>query len=392
MSREGNITMDSKERNERVCPICKSAINNKIAHIKLLLPDYIRLPSEYNVVSCCNCGFCFSDTKATAEDYDQYYMNSNVYSGVPAAETHWDALHSCAGKYIDELLNKESHILDMGFGQGRFLLYLKKLGYGNIVGIDPSPESVENIKKENIYAAQGSIMDAPSNGMAETMDCVFLFDVIEHLLFPREALEKISGYIKEEGYLMFSVPNYENVKFVNAPIPNQFNQEHINYFSEKSIDNLLSGIGYKRIDITTVKDGEELFAVYQKANCKHDIIYDDLCCKSIEEYISRQNILMGKSNQIIKKLLCNNVNKIYLWGTGAYAMWLLANTELLQFDITYIDNNPLKIGKEFNGKIIQSVSAVNDMKVPVLICSMLNSDAIIEQMHTLGLENEYYCL
>lgn len=34
------------------------------------------------MVSCCDYGFCFSDTKATADDLEQYYMNSNAYSGV----------------------------------------------------------------------------------------------------------------------------------------------------------------------------------------------------------------------------------------------------------------------------------------------------------------------
>ena len=63
----------------RKCPICKKDEKNIIKKMKFCIPKEYRISSEYNIVSCKHCGFCFADTNSTAADYDYYYKNFNYY-------------------------------------------------------------------------------------------------------------------------------------------------------------------------------------------------------------------------------------------------------------------------------------------------------------------------
>lgn len=89
-------------------------MERNIKKIKLAIPKEYHLPEEYNVVVCDICGFCFSDTSATVEDYDYYYSNCNSYSGTPVGEDAWSELNSQIEKLIAPYLHDDSGCLDMG--------------------------------------------------------------------------------------------------------------------------------------------------------------------------------------------------------------------------------------------------------------------------------------
>lgn len=371
-----------------VCPICDGKINTKIEKIKLALPKQYHLPQEYNVVCCDMCGFCFSDTEATASDYDNYYSFFNSYSGTPVGDEEWDALYSIAEELIQPYVEKDAQLLDMGFGKGVFLRRMKKKGYNNIVGIDPSEESVKMVLKDNIQAEVGSIFTQPKERYKEKTECVFLFDVLEHLLFPLHAINNLKLYLKEKGYVLLSVPNYAGLKSNVHPITNVFNQEHINYFSEISLDNLMLKAGFCKIN-TRFKEDEELISLYQwdEARCTGNLKVDEICKDSILEYLQRFQV---QKNIIESKLadIWDSGNKdIYVWGTGAYVCWLLANTILTDFNVLFIDNNPTKIGKAIGNSLIISPNQIELENRPILICSMLHGDDIMRQINAMGLKN-----
>lgn len=78
---------------------------------------------------------------------------------------------------------------------------------------------------------------------------------------------------------------------------------------------------------------------------------------------------------------------VYVWGTGSYAMWLLANTRMNALKIeAFIDNNPTKVGKMLYGKRIISVEELKQ-DVPILICAMKYSADIENQIKLANLSN-----
>lgn len=376
----------------RKCPICNGTEHKKIKKIKLAIPKEYHLPEEYNVVVCDTCGFCFSDTSATIEDYDYYYSNCNSYSGTPVGEDAWSELNCQVEKLIAPHLNDDSFCLDMGFGKGNFLRWLKKKGYHNVYGVDPSIESVEKMKVDGIKTYRGSVFQEPPEELCNMFDCVFLFDVLEHLLYPGEALEIIKAYLKKEGgYLVISVPNYAHLDKDTSLLTNQFNQEHINYFSITALDNLLNLHHFFRIDEKeerACQDQVELIVIYRlekNEGTLTEMKKDEVCQKSIQKFVDRNSRLEEKINLELRTL---EENEVYVWGTGAYTMWLLANTVVGKKDISaFVDNNPTKVGKELWNKKIIKPEQIEDEK-PILVCSMLYSNKIVEQIKNMGLVNK----
>ncbi len=66
----------------RRCPICNNEYGEVYKTIKMKLPQDVRLPDEYDVVTCEKCGFAYADVDATQDTYNTYY----VYSG----SNKWD--------------------------------------------------------------------------------------------------------------------------------------------------------------------------------------------------------------------------------------------------------------------------------------------------------------
>jgi len=357
----------------------------------MILPAKYCLPESYNIVSCNQCGFCYADTSATMENYNNYYEQCNVYSGMPVDDSDWNELHGIASDWIADELDKNAALLDMGFGQGNFLCWLKENGYHNIVGIDPSDISVESVKQRGVRAVTGSVFELPKRELQKQFDCVFLFDVLEHLLFPKEAIQNITQYLKQDGYIVISVPNYNCLKYNHNPITNMFNQEHINYFSEVSLDNMMMGTGFDKIktNVNVKGEQEEIIAMYQMTgDMKTDIEKDDTCRDEIKDYIQK---FMTRKISIEEKLLNivkSSRKEIYVWGTGAFTMWLLANTPLSDCEITFIDNNEVKVGQSFWKGIIKAPKEIDREDVPIVICSMLYAEQIKQQIRNTGLHNE----
>ena len=374
----------------------------------MAVPEYFHLPSEYSIVVCEDCGFCYAATKATLEDYDYYYSHCNSYSGTPNESAAKTKFNQQAVELITNLADKNALLLDMGYGKGNFMRLLKKSGFKNIYGIDPSIDSITQMQNEGFTVYQGSIFDKIRSDLKEKFDFVFLFDVLEHLLYPDKAIENISGYLKENGCILVGVPNYAALFDDNSILVNQFNQEHINYFSPISLDNLLKHKNFYRDNSENIAEleitdslGILMIARYNgkktqnsQTEPEEEISYlrDEICRKSIESYLHRNDKLAQTCNEKLYDFTKDSAPSIYIWGTGAYVMWLLSNTSLGKMKIeAFVDNNPTKIGKELIGRpIICAENVKNDY--PIIICCMRHSQEIVTQIKNANMINNYMIL
>ena len=195
--------MQSKELKRR-CPVCKSNTGMDIHSINISLPEELPIPGRYDVVVCDKCGFAFADVDSSQEAYNSYYRDYNVYSAcgrirnditIEVNEKRYEVF----SKYID----KELKIADIGCGSGDWLLYLKKKGYENLYGIDPSVKSVEEIRTKGIEGAIGNIFDEAPENMAGIFDVICCTMVLEHIYDIRDAVRHLKEYVKEDGGMIF---------------------------------------------------------------------------------------------------------------------------------------------------------------------------------------------
>ncbi len=109
-----------------------------------------------------------------------------------------------------KVLPKRGRILDAGCGLGRWLVYLRQLGFP-VEGMDISSEAIEAIRKydSSIPLVQGDVLKTPF--ASENFEAIISFGVIEHFeTGPQEALNEAHRLLKEGGLLIVTVP-YQNL-------------------------------------------------------------------------------------------------------------------------------------------------------------------------------------
>lgn len=385
----------------RRCPICNHDSVQRIKSVSLDIPDSFALPSDYDIVICRKCGFSYADTSARMEDYDRYYSQCNTYSHTPNTTF---SIYNLLKEAFEQHIKKGMTLLDIGVGNGIFDEELDKGGY-KIIGIDPSASSISKLQSKGIEGYIGSIYDPAIENLRNKCDVVFLVSVLEHLLDPGFAISRIKDYLNKEGRIFIVVPDYSKISNNSTPLVNNFNQEHINYFSKISLDNLMALQGFENIfqkSILTENNGykeAEIIVGYSiKNNCGRSkrFVKDEITGGAIDTYIDVELQNERKRKGIIDELRMSQ-NPIIIWGTGAFTMHLFATTNLKMCNIKgYVDNNPSKIGQEFgqgkNKFTIMSPDQIGTDNYLILINSMLYSKNIEEQIINLGLTNRYLSL
>lgn len=97
-----------------------------------------------------------------------------------------------------------ARVLEIGFGAGALLLYLKSLGY-ECWGIERRGEHDDALSRQGITVRNGDIADLPE----AHFDLVCAMDVLEHLEKPEilDILRKINTVLKPGGRLLARFPN-----------------------------------------------------------------------------------------------------------------------------------------------------------------------------------------
>lgn len=160
--------------------------------------------------------------------------------------------------------------------------------------------------------------------LALSFDAVIMTTVLEHLFDPKKAVECAFTYLKDGGYFIISVPDYSMCYTVQLSIPNQFNQEHINYFSEASLLNLFQEdcpVLSKLVEIENTfpvsSEFLRIFVVQKRGTTEkqtfRSVKKDTRTKGAIEQYLAQQMEHQRKNEQIIAGL-CAKQTPLVVWG------------------------------------------------------------------------------
>lgn len=101
-------------------------------------------------------------------------------------------------------IDPPARVLEIGFGTGAFLRYLKSLGY-ECWGIERRTAHGEALERQGITICSGDVANLPE----QHFDLVCAMDVFEHLEKPEiiAMLRKVYAVLKPEGRLLVRFPN-----------------------------------------------------------------------------------------------------------------------------------------------------------------------------------------
>jgi 2-polyprenyl-3-methyl-5-hydroxy-6-metoxy-1,4-benzoquinol methylase len=135
-------------------------------------------------------------------------------------------------------IKNDIKIIEIGAGWGKNLLALKSLGFTNVHGVDISEEQVQLSQNLglNTVSLSGSAQDLLSIFGSDSVDCILLIDILEHLTIDDLYLyaQSINKILKKNGLIVIQVPNdlapFSSIRSGDLTHYRAFNNESINQF------------------------------------------------------------------------------------------------------------------------------------------------------------------
>ena len=192
----------------KTCPVCGTTSFSPF----IVCKDYTVSKESFNIVSCDNCSFKFTnpipDEKAIGRYYesDEYISHSNTSKGLVNSLYQTVRNHTLKKKVqLISSLTKDKTLLDVGSGTGEFLNQCQISGY-NVQGVEPSSTGREQaLNNFNLKIKEEDYLDEIPK---DSIGVVTMWHVLEHVYHLNERIEQLYKIIKPNGYLIVAVPNH----------------------------------------------------------------------------------------------------------------------------------------------------------------------------------------
>ncbi|MGA9874760.1 MAG: class I SAM-dependent methyltransferase, partial [Solirubrobacteraceae bacterium] len=140
-------------------------------------------------------------------------------------------------------------ILEVGCGDGWLLHRLRKLGFDDVLGIDPSRAASGQVEK---YLVSGYFpQNIPASQQGRKFDLIISRHVLEHIETPRPFVAALAAALSSDGQLWLEVPDLEST--LARELWSNFYQLHCNYFSAITLDQMVVSAGLRCVAGSTVE-------------------------------------------------------------------------------------------------------------------------------------------
>lgn len=237
------------------CPICNSK------KIKLEYYGFIRngkvmskTSDKIRLFRCNECALIWHDKEN--ENIEQYYESEQYRYELEETADIEDYYLNHDRETLDKLtytgstIFRDKIVLDVGCGGGSFIDYISNVAK-KVIGIEPSLIYRKGMQKRG-YLTYPYMSEAIEE-YKEKVDIITSFDVIEHVVNPKEFLREVYLLLKSGGKAIVGTPT-------ETPVMRQtmgkdyerkllFSTQHLWIFSEDSLKYIANEIGFKSIEI-----------------------------------------------------------------------------------------------------------------------------------------------
>ncbi|MGB0891254.1 MAG: class I SAM-dependent methyltransferase [Flavobacteriaceae bacterium] len=191
---------------------------------------------------------------------------------------------------------QDCKILEIGAGLGATLSHLKTTGIAKeVVGLDISVDKdlIDTNTIDNFII--GNVEELNLEQYNNYFDVIILADVLEHLINPKEVLEKVANYLNKGGEILISIPNFRHKSAIYKVFfkgnfsyeeSGLFDYTHLRFFCKKNIKELVLNSG---LNIDTCISSLALYK--QKSFSK---IFNIITFKLFEEFLTVQYLVRAK--------------------------------------------------------------------------------------------------
>lgn len=396
-----DVTTGKKVHTYRKCPVCGCTVAKELFPVNLYVED-MGLPNCYSAVQCDYCGMCYANTTATKEDYERYYSKFNYYGCHPGGvKSEVYLRQETIADILKQYSDPEQNIVDIGFGRGELLEKLRERGFTNISGMDPSEESVQMLQEKGIHGFCGSIFDPATSENEGKFDVAIMTEVMEHLLFPQQAIQNLKMLLRGEGYVILSIPLYEDLSQYHLSLLHLIHHEHINFFSATSFRFFMELNGFCEIELK--KEHREYGEINQSVTYGAVGIYryvgenkaawkepykDQETGRVLKEYFQKQTIQLKEKFAFLEQFK-RDQKPVAVWGVGGYLRQIWFSANLFECNVSIlIDGSKQKQGMSFCGRKIAAPQAIENFEGTLLITALGYEKEILNKVQELGFHGE----
>lgn len=201
--------MTKIEFEEVDCPLCGGAKFRRLLSSR----DYqYGVPGDFHIVKCVNCNLAMQNPRPTAqslaglypEDYEPHTLVGRI-----GGEEAFIAGQQGRRMLVEKFMGR-GRIVDIGSGDGRFLLCMKRAGW-EVDGCE-LVERAAGFQRDKLglNVRTGGLIEAGFE--AGSFDAATLWSVLEHLHNPLEVLVEVRRVLKPGGLLIIGVPNFDSLE------------------------------------------------------------------------------------------------------------------------------------------------------------------------------------
>ncbi len=284
------------------CPVCGSHVRS-LLYARLTDRVFAVAPGSWTLYRCTDCASAYLDPRPTPASigraYERYYTHlAEDDAAAKPASALVRGLHALQNDYINtryglarqpaafggrwlvpfvpSLRAKADvqcrhlpppplgggRILDVGFGNGRFLKIASDMGW-TAEGIDFDPKAVEVARAQGLNVSCASAAELATRNAR--YDIITLSHVIEHVHDPISLLRVLNRLLKPNGHLWLDTPNLSSCgsKRFGANWRDLDPPRHLTLFNAISLRTSLTHAGFKRIEQHW--HGMALFSIYAES-------------------------------------------------------------------------------------------------------------------------------
>jgi SAM-dependent methyltransferase len=207
------------------------------------------LKGNLRLVQCRHCGMVYANPAPAAYATGEYYDDASGYYLSPAKlESDYSDVRFERELRLFRRFCARGKVLDVGCSTGGFLYQLEKRFPGQYerFGTDVSGAPLDYAESRGANVIRGDFLRHDFGAAA--FDAITFWAVLEHLLQPKQFLEKARRLLAPAGTCFVLVPNFNSLatRLLGARYRYIYPQ-HLNYFTRRTLTSLAQG-GFEVID------------------------------------------------------------------------------------------------------------------------------------------------
>jgi SAM-dependent methyltransferase len=266
------------------------------------------------------------------------------------------------------------------------------------VGTDPSPACIRAASEFfGIAGFPATAFTVPVP--EEPYDFLILTGVMEHIRDLDTAISHFKRLLRPGGRAYLEVPDASRYEAAQDAPFQEFSVEHVNFFSGKSLSNLMVARGFRVIETDhTVRPLHEVacpcvYGVFENSMQPAPIDFDNKTEGALEDYVKRCSAEDARIRDVIERSLRPG-ERMIVWGVGTHTLRLLATEGLDPAKIAlFVDSNPKYQQQQLRGIPIASPAEIRSRPEPILLSSCSSQAAIHRKIRDeLALKNRLILL